>query len=338
MHWTRRPVVHFVLIGGLLFAGRGWWHERTTPPEPRVPAPIFLTAEKVERLRAEFAAKTGAMPIPAEERALIEAEIDDELLYREAIALGLDRNDRSIRHYLAENLRFVLDGAEAADEAALERQAIDWGLDRTDRVVRRMLIDKMRLLATRATGDGEPSEDDLEVYLARNAERYRKPARVSLTHVFFSAAIEQASSRARDARRRLESRLSGAAQAMNLGDPFPLGARFTAKSERDLAKLFGAEFAARVMRLETGVWSEEIASPFGLHLVRVDEKRSASLPSLAEVRSRVALAVEAERRRGRLNELLGRLRAITPVQIAGAGRPASGGVQLARQAAERIAE
>lgn len=332
MRWFGRPLLHFVLIGGLLYAGRGWLDGRSAPR-----AGIVVTERALERLRAEFAARTGAEPTPAEEEAIVAAAIDEELLYREARALGLDRNDRSIRHYLADKVRFLGDES-GADDAALARQAIDWGLDRGDLVVRRMLIDKMRLVASRAAVDGEASEGELEAFLARHADRYRQPARVSITQVFFRGTEGEIRSRAGDVRRRLERAPLREEEIAALGDPFPLGARFRARTESDLAKLFGPAFAARVMRLEVGVWSEEIASPLGLHLVRVDEQRPALLPALREVRSRVALAVAEERRSNRLREFLDRLRSETPLRVVRADGSGSSGAEIALQAAERVTE
>lgn len=98
-------------------------------------------------MRAAFTRETGTTPTPDDERALLRREIDAELLYREALALRLDRNDRSIRWQLVKKMSFF-EGVEASpDDDALDRMARDPGFDRDDPVIRRMLVEKVRLLA-----------------------------------------------------------------------------------------------------------------------------------------------------------------------------------------------
>src|SRR4029077_19928089 len=102
MRWLRAPLLHFIAGGAALF----WLvHAR---PEPR-PAAIVVTAGDVDRLRLDYTRETGFAPTSADESALVEKTIKEELLFREALARGLDRNDRSVRNWLVEQMRVLAD-------------------------------------------------------------------------------------------------------------------------------------------------------------------------------------------------------------------------------------
>src|SRR5207247_1982095 len=89
MRWLRAPLVHFVAGGAVLF----WLvHVR---PQHRT-SPIVLTAGDVDRLRVDYTRETGLEPTTADEAALVDKALQEELLFREALARGLDRNDRSL--------------------------------------------------------------------------------------------------------------------------------------------------------------------------------------------------------------------------------------------------
>src|SRR5262245_40525990 len=135
------PLVHFLLIGSALFAIallRG---------EPETRDRIVVTAEQVDQARAAATALQGRAPTTEELAELVEPLVRDEIMYREARALGLDEND---------------------DE------------------VRRRLIEKMTYL-TQDLADPEPSSAEAlrEFYEAR-ADLFAIPALVSFEQVFFS--------------------------------------------------------------------------------------------------------------------------------------------------------
>lgn len=137
------PLVHFLLIGGVLFAVSAWRGQTIGSGREQ----IVITAEQVAQTRAAATLLEGR-PLTGEElRALLEPAIRDEVLYREALALGLDEND---------------------DE------------------VRRRLVEKMQYL-TQDLADPEPSsEAELRAFYDSAPERFRIPELVSFEQVFFS--------------------------------------------------------------------------------------------------------------------------------------------------------
>src|SRR5262252_3403533 len=99
MRWLRAPLVHFVAGGFALFCAMHRWPLAAgTPPA----APVVLTADDVERLRTDYTRDTGLEPSAADEAALVEKAVEEELLFREALARGLDQHDRSVRNWLVE--------------------------------------------------------------------------------------------------------------------------------------------------------------------------------------------------------------------------------------------
>ncbi len=105
----REPLVHFLAIGAAFFF---YWHflgDRVTPQPDR----IIITPGHVERIAQQWT-KTHLRPPSAEELAgLVEQEIDEEVLYREAIAMGLERDDLVIRRRLAVKMEFLTEDVAA---------------------------------------------------------------------------------------------------------------------------------------------------------------------------------------------------------------------------------
>ena len=251
---------------------------------------IVVTRAEVERLREARRRETGpAVPSPSD-RALVEALVDEEVLWREARArLGGDgdpvvrRRVETLRAALAAGTTGESDGDGAAGPAPA-------GFERADLVLRRYLVEATRLaLASQAAGR-PPSDDEIDAWAARASGRFARPARLRFEHVFLardrrgdelerdaeallaslSRAEAQGPRETSGARLALPADLAGrsASGARSPGDPFPSGSSFTG-TPAAADRVFGAGFAGRVAALPRGSWAGPIASPFGLHLVRL---------------------------------------------------------------------
>ena len=93
------PLVHFLLIGAVMFAGLS-----LLAPGER-PESILITADTVERLRESAALLQGRPPTDEEIAALVGDAVRDEVYYREALAQGLDAGDSVVRQRLIEKMR-----------------------------------------------------------------------------------------------------------------------------------------------------------------------------------------------------------------------------------------
>jgi peptidyl-prolyl cis-trans isomerase C len=140
----KEPLLHFLLLGAALFA-LNTWRARERPADAAAPR-IEVTAAVIEQLRAASERQFGKEPNAEELRGLVMAHIREEVFYREALALGLDRDDTIVRQRLAQKMEF-LTGDMAGTEPA-------------DAVVRE--------------------------FFEKNAARYARSGRVSFRHVYFS--------------------------------------------------------------------------------------------------------------------------------------------------------
>lgn len=316
MPWIRLPIVHFLLGGALLYGIAHGPLAVTTPADAARPAPVVFTAGDLAHLREDYARETGFEPTVVDQAVLLDRAYEEELLFREAIARGLDRDDPSVRNWLVEQMAVLSPGADH-DPDRLYARARELGLDRTDLVVRRILVQKMRLVAARL-GERAPSDAELLVFYERHRDEYRTPDRVSFRHVFLASAV-RGDALAGDAEAMLASLRAGQVppeEAVRRGDAFALAPRLVGRSEAQVATVFGADFAAAVMRGTPGRWIGPLGSAHGLHLVWIDGREAGTVPALAAVRGRLEQSWLQERRAERVGALLGELRARHPLEVA----------------------
>jgi len=136
------PLVHFAAIGVVLFAVAGLRGEA----EPR-PEEIVLASGDIANLAALFERTWRRPPTEAELDGLVEARIREEVLYREALAMGLESDDPVIRRRLVQKLEFLTD----------------------DLAARR-----------------DPTDADLQAWLDANPAAYAQAPKVAFRQVFFS--------------------------------------------------------------------------------------------------------------------------------------------------------
>jgi len=323
----RAPLTHFLILGGTLLALRGWFDP------PRAPRPrVVISDADVASLAEAWTEEHGSPPDAAATTRLVNEAIDEEVLFREALARGFDRQDGAVRERLVRLGEFV--GEETArDRESLEREARRLGLERSDVVIRRHLVEMMQLAAGR-TGEADlPSESELREYLARHAEGFAQPARVRLTHVYLSEDARGDATTAEALTLLEELRGSGAEASAGRGDAFIRGAEFDG-SRDELARAFGTGFAQAVDRAPSRAWFGPVRSGYGLHLVWVHQREPGRTPSLAEVRGRVLQRWLAERTAERREAVVRALRAAYDIQV---GDGSGSGSGEARDIVRRLA-
>ena len=104
-HLLREPFVHFVILGGLLFAGHSAWQKHVTKSDRT----IIVSPAEMERQAQIFAGENKRQPSDADLEGLLFAYIEEQALMREAKHLGLDEDDTIIRRRLAQKMRFMID-------------------------------------------------------------------------------------------------------------------------------------------------------------------------------------------------------------------------------------
>ena len=246
------PLLLFLLLGVGVFAFEHWL--AGGDPEARV---VTVTGEQVEAIRARWDAQWGRPPTELELQGLIDEAVREEILYREALRLFLDRDDPIVRRRLAQKMTFMLE-------------------------------DNTELPA--------PAAHEVEAYFAAHAERYRGPHRTTFRHVYLSAD-RRTEPRRDAAALLHEVRTGEEGGWRRAGDPFMLLREYADRTDREIADLFGMDFPAALHDIEPGDWQGPIASTHGMHLVRVLGRRSPQPPALDDVRERVVEdLLEAQRR------------------------------------------
>ncbi len=99
-------MLHFIAIGGLLFLAYASVNETVSGAEDKL---IFIGPERVERIKNAYRAVWKKLPATEELEKLIENEIREEVYYRDALHLGLDKNDSVVRKRLRQKLEFLSD-------------------------------------------------------------------------------------------------------------------------------------------------------------------------------------------------------------------------------------
>lgn len=249
----REPLVHFLVIGATLFL---YWH-LVGGRLPSQPQSIFITPAQVERI-AHVWAKTHLRPPTAEELAgLVEQEIDEEILYRQAVALGLDRDDLVLRRRLATKMEFLTDDfAEAAN----------------------------------------PTDDQLQAFLLQHPEKFSLEPLTSFSQIYLDRTKrgERALEDAEKLLAQLSGKSD--ADWKTLGDPLLVPNEFSDATTFDVARAFGREFPKKLAQLPVGRWSGPVESGFGLHLVLVQSRSPGKAQPLAHVREAVLNEWRAARR------------------------------------------
>jgi len=101
--WLREPLLHFLLIGALLFVAYGLQNDGISDQSKRI---VFTQAD-INRLSLLWEKQRQRPPTQAELGGLIEQQVREQVFYREALAMGLDQNDAIVRRRLAQKVEFI---------------------------------------------------------------------------------------------------------------------------------------------------------------------------------------------------------------------------------------
>ena len=116
--WVREPLLHFLLIGAALFAIYSWLNPTAAAPDTS--SRIELTNDDIRQLEMSWIAEWKRPPNPEEMRNLIEERVREEILYREALALGLDRGDTIVKRRMAQKVESLSDDVSDLPDPSLE--------------------------------------------------------------------------------------------------------------------------------------------------------------------------------------------------------------------------
>ncbi len=309
-------MIHFLAIGLMLFVGS----RLLARDLPR--APIEVDSTRIAELRNNWARQAGGSPSDAQLQGLVRQTIDDEILFREAVAAGLMDADSVVQRRLLLNAQFL--GLENKSDAELLKEARALGLHLSDPVVRRRLVQLMRsaIFAAARAEVVEDEEQILRELFESSAANFVVAPRLRMSHIFIGRSADGAyGARAKAVHEELQRDAIPMDFAIALGDPFLRGHRLSLLSQRELEGYFGPDLASEVFEAPLGSWSEPIESAYGLHLVFVEELQPARQQSFEEVRERIRDDWQREREQLRLRKVLDQLRGDYEIRMADLGEP-----------------
>ena len=239
-----QPLVQFVLIGALIFG----IYRLSSGPEVTAPMEIHVGTTELRWLHDTWQGQFGRPPGAAEMRAAVKAYVDEEMRYREGLALGLDRDDTIVRRRLAQKYDFML-GAEALE--------------------------------------GAPTEGHLRTYFDRERQRYMAPALTSFCQVYFGA-VRGGLERAGGAVAALSpSALRNPGSVFKGSDQLPYPRCYDKAPPADVRRDFGDFFTKALSRLPLGTWQGPVESGYGFHAVLVGARTPGRRLNFSEARSSV---------------------------------------------------
>jgi len=274
LKFLRDPLFHFLFLGAGLFMVFSLVNGSVSVPAEQ----IVIDETQVLRLAEQFQRTWMRPPTRQELQGLAEDFVKEEILYREAQALGLDQDDL---------------------------------------VIRRRLRQKMEFLNADLTEPQPPTDAELQAYFDANQDRFRRPDRFSFQQVYLnpdkpSGDVKRA---AAELLARLNTDPALVADPKSFGDATMLPAQLDGVTRREVANTFGRGFAKNIENAPTGRWSGPYESSYGLHLVRITRREAGGLPAMAEIRPILEREWYAERRKEANERFYRALRARYDVEI-----------------------
>jgi peptidyl-prolyl cis-trans isomerase C len=211
---------------------------------------IVISNEKIGNIIRLYTITAGAPPNKTQLDAMIEDYIREEVFYRESLKMRLDKDDE---------------------------------------IIRRRLSQKMEFLQSDLSVVAPPSQKQLEDFYHSHPENFRDSGSVSFTHIYFSTdnkGVDEAQRKALMVKAKLIN--SGKTRAPELGDPFSLQFDYTGQNKLDIVQLFGQKpIGDSLFESPLNQWIGPVESGYGWHLIRIYERKPASIPVFENVKDKV---------------------------------------------------
>ncbi len=248
--WLREPLLHFLALGAALFVLNGFLPRGGGAAASHE---IVLTLDDLLQIETYFELQWHRTPTPDELARLVEQKVQEEVLYREGLSMGLDKDDVIVKRRMAQKVEFLAEDVATAHP---------------------------------------PTPAELRAWYENNRDRFTVPGRVSFRHLYFSPDRRGARARDDAARTaaKLAGAAEDSPLAEGAADPFMFQDYYRDRTTSYLGKELGPPFARAVAALAPGAWRGPIESGFGWHLVFVDTVIPARAPAFEEVEQDVKMA------------------------------------------------
>jgi parvulin-like peptidyl-prolyl isomerase len=251
------PLFQFLILGALLFMSVSFVQKQRDNDSRE----ITIDNDRVNLIIENYAGQTGQLPTKQQLDALIDDYIKEEISYREAKKMGLDKDDEIIRRRLSQKYEFLHSDLEAT---------------------------------------GDPTEEQLKTFYKNNPSLFSSDTTVSFSHVYFStdnSSDDAARQRALQVLHELQN--SNVQHAPERGDHFPLQYDYTDQSLLDIKQNFGDKpIADSLFHSATNTWIGPVQSGYGWHLLFISKRINSKLLPYESVKADVqAKYTDAEKER-----------------------------------------
>ena len=249
--WLREPLLHFLLIGIAVFAvyaymnrGRGGFESSRQ---------INISLDELQQMDMYFVSQWHRQPTARELQSMVEDKVREEVLYREGLAMGLDKDDTIVKRRMAQKMQFIAEDVAAAHE---------------------------------------PSTAELKAWFDENKSKFALPSRYSFRHIYFSPDKrgKNAHDDAANALAKITGQPEDSKLAISLADQFMFQDYYGDRAPEAVAKEFGPQFALALEKLKPGSWQGPVESGYGWHLVYVDTVIPGRIPAFEEIEPEVKIA------------------------------------------------
>ena len=249
--WLREPLLHFLLIGLVLFGFYAYKnHGRSGTESPRQ---IVLSLDELATMEAYFESQWHRRPAPQEFQAMVEDKVKEEVLYREGLVMVLDKDDTIVKRRMAQKVQFLAEDIATAHEpstaelkAWFEKNSSQFALPSRY---------GFRHIYFSPDKRGTNAHDDAAKALARITGQPEDTPLIT-----------------------------------PVADRFMFQDYYGDRTPSAIAKEFGPQFAVALEKITPGSWQGPIESGFGWHLVFVDTVIPGRIPAFEEIESEVKTA------------------------------------------------
>lgn len=275
----REPLLHFLLLGLALFAAYDYLPRSTRGAESS--RQIVLTSDDLRHLAASFELEQRRRPTSEEFNRLVKKTVQEEVLYREALEMGLDKKDAIIKSRLAEKMEYL-----AKEDSAVR----------------------------------EPTTAELKAWFAQHSNKFMVPNRVSFCHLYFSADRRgpRAHGDALEVLARIAGEPKDSKLAASLADPFMFQDCYSDATPEKLNQDFGPQFGRAISLLKPGSWQGPIESDHGWHLLFLDSLTPGPVPAFDEIETEIRNAWMDDQKSQAWQQAYDQIRAKYLVRLPGA--------------------
>ena len=206
---------------------------------------------------------------------------------------------------------------ERVKQEVLYREAVAMGLDQGDEIVKRRMAQKMEFLAEDLSDMKEPTESDLHAYFNQHQDEFRTAGRITFRHhlLFARHTGKPGPRRCRRRGETADRQATGMAGSRPPGRPVHVPGSVCGSVARAGRGGLRWRVCARGVSLPPGIWSGPVESGLGWHLVAVEELRPPEVPSFESVEPDVKMAWIAARRAEYQKESYAAMRAKYTVEL-----------------------